>query len=133
MLNYKKSLIYQGFINSFFRGWGLSYLSYSNILPSDFDWQCIQYALNVFSMRFPLFCRLSQHMNDNHICVFWDPKLNGGAWSTHGCTKVNSDGFKTVCSCEHLSTFAVLMALYDIGVCVSNCSTTQLTAKKQGC
>lgn len=56
-----------------------------------------------------------KHMNENHICVFWNPELNGGAWSTHGCTKVNSNDVKTVCSCEHLSTFAVLMALYDIG------------------
>ncbi|XP_057202502.1 adhesion G protein-coupled receptor E2 isoform X2 [Triplophysa rosa] len=56
-----------------------------------------------------------KRLNESHICVFWDPELNGGAWSTLGCTKVNSNDVETVCSCEHLSTFAVLMALYDIG------------------
>ncbi|XP_073694059.1 adhesion G protein-coupled receptor E5 isoform X2 [Garra rufa] len=53
--------------------------------------------------------------NEEHICVFWDHNLEGGAWSTHGCTKVNSSADQTVCSCTHLSSFAVLLALYDIG------------------
>ncbi|XP_067238711.1 adhesion G protein-coupled receptor E5 [Chanodichthys erythropterus] len=48
-------------------------------------------------------------------CVFWDPKLEGGAWSKEGCTRVKSSDVQTVCSCTHLSSFAVLMALYDIG------------------
>uniref|UniRef100_A0A8C1RQR7 Si:ch211-241f5.3 n=1 Tax=Cyprinus carpio TaxID=7962 RepID=A0A8C1RQR7_CYPCA len=53
--------------------------------------------------------------NEKHICVFWDHKLEGGAWSTEGCTTVSSSAGQTVCSCSHLSSFAVLMALYDIG------------------
>ncbi|XP_050957679.1 adhesion G protein-coupled receptor E2 [Labeo rohita] len=53
--------------------------------------------------------------NEEHICVFWDHTLEGGAWSTNGCTTVNSSADQTVCSCSHLSSFAVLMALYDIG------------------
>ncbi|XP_051572569.1 adhesion G protein-coupled receptor E5-like isoform X2 [Myxocyprinus asiaticus] len=53
--------------------------------------------------------------NENHTCVFWDPSLQGGAWSTRGCTTMNSSDVQTVCSCNHLSSFAVLMALYDIG------------------
>uniref|UniRef100_A0A671T4M9 Si:ch211-241f5.3 n=1 Tax=Sinocyclocheilus anshuiensis TaxID=1608454 RepID=A0A671T4M9_9TELE len=54
--------------------------------------------------------------NEKHICVFWDHKLEGGAWSTRGCTTVSSSADQTVCSCSHLSSFAVLMALYDIGL-----------------
>ncbi|XP_051742067.1 adhesion G protein-coupled receptor E5 isoform X3 [Ctenopharyngodon idella] len=56
-----------------------------------------------------------ENTNETHICVFWDPKLKGGAWSKEGCTRVNSNDVQTVCSCTHLSSFAVLMALYDIG------------------
>ncbi|XP_051988527.1 adhesion G protein-coupled receptor E1-like [Xyrauchen texanus] len=52
---------------------------------------------------------------EDHICVFWDPLLKGGAWSTRGCTTMNISNVQTVCSCNHLSSFAVLMALYDIG------------------
>ncbi|KAL1278624.1 hypothetical protein QQF64_025297 [Cirrhinus molitorella] len=54
-------------------------------------------------------------MNEKHICVFWNHSLEGGAWSTTGCTTVSSSADQTVCSCFHLSSFAVLMALYDIG------------------
>ncbi|XP_017309583.1 adhesion G protein-coupled receptor E2 isoform X3 [Ictalurus punctatus] len=47
-------------------------------------------------------------------CVFWDSKLEGGAWSTQGCSVVQSSTYNTVCSCSHLSSFAVLMALYEM-------------------
>ncbi|XP_011476391.1 adhesion G protein-coupled receptor E1 [Oryzias latipes] len=48
-----------------------------------------------------------------HTCVFWDFSVEGGAWSTRGCKVVMSSPEYTVCSCQHLSSFAVLMALYD--------------------
>ncbi|RVE69626.1 hypothetical protein OJAV_G00079880 [Oryzias javanicus] len=48
-----------------------------------------------------------------HTCVFWDSSVEGGAWSTRGCRVVTSSPEYTVCSCQHLSSFAVLMALYD--------------------
>ncbi|XP_056310103.1 adhesion G protein-coupled receptor E5 isoform X2 [Danio aesculapii] len=53
--------------------------------------------------------------NMNHICVFWDHDLDGGTWSTRNCSTVRSTADETLCSCSHLSSFAVLMALYDIG------------------
>ncbi|XP_072531347.1 adhesion G protein-coupled receptor E5-like [Salminus brasiliensis] len=49
----------------------------------------------------------------NQTCVFWDSSLDGGAWSTRGCTVVMSNANQTVCSCTHLSSFAVLMSLYE--------------------
>ncbi|KAK1785560.1 hypothetical protein P4O66_018920, partial [Electrophorus voltai] len=49
----------------------------------------------------------------NQTCVFWDSNLDGGAWSSSGCTVVKSSNNHTVCSCTHLSSFAVLMALYE--------------------
>ncbi|XP_062395892.1 adhesion G protein-coupled receptor E5-like isoform X2 [Sardina pilchardus] len=44
-----------------------------------------------------------------YMCVFWDKD----AWSQRGCVS-SSNSTHTVCSCNHLSSFAVLMALYDI-------------------
>ncbi|XP_045546695.1 adhesion G protein-coupled receptor E5 isoform X3 [Salmo salar] len=53
----------------------------------------------------------------NYTCVFWSEGRvheEGGAWSRRGCTKVTSNATHTVCSCTHLSSFAVLMALYPV-------------------
>ncbi|NWW90502.1 AGRG2 protein, partial [Rhynochetos jubatus] len=47
-------------------------------------------------------------------CVFWDFSKNGGhgGWSHEGCTVKESRVNETVCSCNHLTSFAVLMNLY---------------------
>ncbi|XP_026181270.1 adhesion G protein-coupled receptor E2 [Mastacembelus armatus] len=50
----------------------------------------------------------------NHTCAFWDSSEEVGAWSVRGCSVVESTPKYTVCSCNHLSSFAVLMALYEI-------------------
>ncbi|XP_034566690.1 adhesion G protein-coupled receptor E1 [Notolabrus celidotus] len=50
----------------------------------------------------------------NHTCVFWNPSEKGGTWSAQGCSVVESNPEYTVCSCNHLSSFAVLMALHDM-------------------
>ncbi|XP_044046181.1 adhesion G protein-coupled receptor E2 [Siniperca chuatsi] len=47
----------------------------------------------------------------SYICAYWSEK---GAWSTDGCYQQHSNATHTVCTCEHLSSFAVLMALYPI-------------------
>ncbi|KAM9494358.1 adhesion G protein-coupled receptor E5 isoform 2-T2 [Clarias gariepinus] len=48
------------------------------------------------------------------VCVFWDSKLEGGAWSTEGCNVIQNTTNYSVCSCTHLSSFAVLMALHEL-------------------
>ncbi|XP_037546091.1 adhesion G protein-coupled receptor E5 [Nematolebias whitei] len=45
------------------------------------------------------------------ICVYWS---ESGAWSSDGCTQQQTNVTHTVCRCEHLSSFAVLMALYPM-------------------
>ncbi|KAK6468768.1 adhesion G protein-coupled receptor E3-like [Huso huso] len=45
------------------------------------------------------------------ICVYWKYEGKESSWSTEGCTKLHSNQTHTVCSCDHLSSFAVLMAL----------------------
>ncbi|XP_024919936.1 CD97 antigen isoform X2 [Cynoglossus semilaevis] len=56
---------------------------------------------------------LTQH-NGSSYCVYWDSSENGGAWSTHGCRAVTTFPESTVCSCNHMSSFAVLMALREV-------------------
>ncbi|XP_027706835.1 CD97 antigen [Vombatus ursinus] len=53
--------------------------------------------------------------NEEVICAFWQRNNNGsGHWATTGCTKVGSKGTSTTCNCTHLSSFAILMAQYDV-------------------
>ncbi|XP_047555818.1 adhesion G protein-coupled receptor E2-like [Lutra lutra] len=49
------------------------------------------------------------------FCVFWEHSLDGyGHWSTTGCRMVTTEDTSTTCQCTHLSSFAVLMAHYDV-------------------
>ncbi|XP_057187538.1 adhesion G protein-coupled receptor E5 isoform X2 [Triplophysa rosa] len=47
-----------------------------------------------------------------HTCVYWDE--TEVAWSGRGCKKAWTNSTHTACSCTHLSSFAVLMALYPV-------------------
>ncbi|XP_070839579.1 adhesion G-protein coupled receptor G2-like [Chaetodon trifascialis] len=46
-------------------------------------------------------------------CVFWDFQLNNGSggWSSSGCFVQNSTDTETVCGCNHLTSFAILLDL----------------------
>ncbi|CAK6445403.1 unnamed protein product [Pipistrellus nathusii] len=48
------------------------------------------------------------------FCVFWESGQNGSHWSTKGCWRVGTRDASTTCQCSHLSSFAVLMAHYDV-------------------
>ncbi|KAM5189910.1 adhesion G protein-coupled receptor E5 isoform 4-T4 [Callospermophilus lateralis] len=49
------------------------------------------------------------------ICAFWKIDSNkSGHWDTTGCWKLGSGDNSTTCRCNHLSSFAILMAHYDI-------------------
>ncbi|KAI5623644.1 adhesion G protein-coupled receptor E1-like, partial [Silurus asotus] len=50
----------------------------------------------------------------NYSCVYWDDAQAGGAWSGQGCVKATFNSTHGVCTWNHLSSFAVLMALYPI-------------------
>lgn len=51
------------------------------------------------------------------ICAFWKgDNDSGGYWATTGCWKLGSQNGSTTCQCSHLSSFAILMAHYDIEV-----------------
>ncbi|XP_037543564.1 adhesion G-protein coupled receptor G2-like [Nematolebias whitei] len=46
-------------------------------------------------------------------CVFWDFTMNNnsGGWSPDGCFVQNSTDNETICSCSHLTSFAILLDL----------------------
>ncbi|XP_014596946.2 adhesion G protein-coupled receptor E2 isoform X2 [Equus caballus] len=49
------------------------------------------------------------------ICAFWKGADDGGGhWATSGCWTLGSWNNSTTCQCSHLSSFAVLMAHYDV-------------------
>ncbi|KFO97687.1 G-protein coupled receptor 64, partial [Calypte anna] len=54
--------------------------------------------------------------NSTVRCVFWDFKKNGGhgGWSHEGCIVKESRVNETVCSCNHLTSFAVLTNFYGV-------------------
>ncbi|XP_035659305.1 adhesion G-protein coupled receptor G2-like [Branchiostoma floridae] len=58
------------------------------------------------------------HEEDNLIgdreCVYWDFKLNDdkGGWSSEGCNVYYAADTHTVCHCNHLTNFALLMDVY---------------------
>ncbi|XP_059847801.1 adhesion G protein-coupled receptor E1-like isoform X3 [Hypanus sabinus] len=54
----------------------------------------------------------SKFTNGIPKCVFWDGSAS--AWSEDGCEVLMSTRTHTVCSCKHLTSFAVLMALCEI-------------------
>ncbi|XP_028842249.1 CD97 antigen [Denticeps clupeoides] len=59
------------------------------------------------------FSHLEKASATKPTCVYWDPDLKSGGWSDAGCHVKAFNASYTVCSCSHLSSFAVLMALYD--------------------
>ncbi|XP_033111626.1 adhesion G-protein coupled receptor G6-like isoform X2 [Anneissia japonica] len=50
----------------------------------------------------------------NPRCVFWNFTANGGmgGWSSEGCSVDSSNDTSTVCVCNHLTNFALLMDIY---------------------
>nr|XP_040016012.1 LOW QUALITY PROTEIN: adhesion G-protein coupled receptor G6 [Gasterosteus aculeatus aculeatus] len=57
---------------------------------------------------------LSEHLQThlNPVCMFWDFSMSGGAggWNADGCrTSTESSSNRTVCLCDHLTHFGILM------------------------
>ncbi|XP_058268116.1 adhesion G-protein coupled receptor G2 isoform X1 [Hemibagrus wyckioides] len=56
--------------------------------------------------------------NCSRACVFWKFDLNGGSggWSTEGCNLLNHSEAETICGCNHLTSFGVLLDLSGQGI-----------------
>nr|XP_042703530.1 adhesion G protein-coupled receptor E5-like isoform X1 [Chrysemys picta bellii] len=46
------------------------------------------------------------------LCAYWEP--DSRHWATHGCTLQKLTTNSTRCQCDHLTSFAVLMAFYEL-------------------
>ncbi|KAK1171509.1 adhesion G-protein coupled receptor G6-like isoform X6 [Acipenser oxyrinchus oxyrinchus] len=66
----------------------------------------------------------------NPVCVFWDFTLqnDSGGWNADGCTvSPESNGNKTVCLCNHLTHFGVLMDISGAAAKIDAKNTKILT------
>lgn len=66
-------------------------------------------------LRQPVFVALKHIQEDNvtnPTCVYWD--YTRSAWSHSGCEVVTTNRSHTVCACNHLTNFAVLMDVQGI-------------------
>nr|XP_015803392.2 adhesion G-protein coupled receptor G6 isoform X11 [Nothobranchius furzeri] len=54
---------------------------------------------------------LTKQVSSGRKCVFWDFSLNGGngSWNERGCRVAEGTSSKTVCLCDHLTHFGILM------------------------
>uniref|UniRef100_A0A4W5JDH7 Si:dkey-259j3.5 n=1 Tax=Hucho hucho TaxID=62062 RepID=A0A4W5JDH7_9TELE len=61
---------------------------------------------------------LSTQANVVVSCVFWDFGLNDGSggWNRKGCSVRNSTDNETVCACNHLTSFGVLLDISRTGI-----------------
>ncbi|KAL6473302.1 hypothetical protein MHYP_G00194900 [Metynnis hypsauchen] len=72
-------------------------------------------ALNISGLRENVMITLrnteSVSSDKNVLCTFWKSDLNNGSggWSSDGCTVLSSTANETVCSCNHLTSFALLL------------------------
>ncbi|CAM4678543.1 unnamed protein product, partial [Lepidochelys olivacea] len=53
---------------------------------------------------------LNSRVEEEALCVYWKVVAESGSWSPDGCTVVHTNSTHTTCRCDHLSSFAVLMA-----------------------
>ncbi|XP_034647847.1 adhesion G protein-coupled receptor E3-like isoform X2 [Trachemys scripta elegans] len=61
-------------------------------------------------MRMILLYFQTKKEEEEALCVYWKVEAESGSWSPDGCTTVHTNSTHTNCSCDHLSSFAVLMA-----------------------
>ncbi|XP_018120663.1 adhesion G-protein coupled receptor G6 isoform X4 [Xenopus laevis] len=73
----------------------------------------------------------AQGTNREKTCVFWDTERNNGkgGWNTYGCTvlKKESSVHETVCLCNHLTHFGILMDLQRTSPIIDQQNTRILT------
>ncbi|XP_024912482.1 adhesion G-protein coupled receptor G6 isoform X3 [Cynoglossus semilaevis] len=59
---------------------------------------------------------LSEQIPFNPVCTFWDFGLNHGAggWNADGCRVSESNSNRTLCLCDHMTHFGVLMDISGV-------------------
>ncbi|KAF5892638.1 adhesion G-protein coupled receptor G6 isoform X14, partial [Clarias magur] len=73
---------------------------------------------------------LEDQWHQNRLCVFWDFSIDNGTggWNSEGCqVSPKSNSNKTVCLCDHLTHFGVLMDLSGAAAHINARNTKILT------
>ncbi|CAM5117760.1 unnamed protein product [Natator depressus] len=60
--------------------------------------------------NFTLRHRQAIKQEEEALCVYWKVVAESGSWSPDGCTAVHTNSTHTTCRCDHLSSFAILIA-----------------------
>ncbi|KAM9115129.1 adhesion G protein-coupled receptor E3-like isoform 2-T2 [Pangshura tecta] len=60
--------------------------------------------------NFTLRHRQAKKEEEEALCISWKVVAESSSWSPDGCTAVHTNSTHTTCSCDHLSSVAVLMA-----------------------
>nr|KAG5700101.1 hypothetical protein BaRGS_029851 [Batillaria attramentaria] len=62
------------------------------------------------------------------LCSFWSISESGlGEWSQEGCWVVSSNANQTTCECDHMTNFAILMAVQEVKISDTHMSLLRLT------
>ncbi|XP_066468999.1 adhesion G protein-coupled receptor E5 [Tiliqua scincoides] len=65
------------------------------------------------SLVFSIMEKKDKH-DQKFLCAFWKPNDGSGNWSTEGCSLEEKNATHAHCQCNHLTSFAVLMAFYEL-------------------
>jgi hypothetical protein len=76
----------------------------------------VDQKMNITKLVDPVIMQFPQFLwNDSYFpqCVYWEHSLNGGygGWSGSGCQLIETTDDFIACSCNHLTSFSVLMTL----------------------
>lgn len=64
--------------------------------------------MNHFLMNCHLY--IFQLTDAEHRCVYWNRNLNSSErWLSDGCSVLSNNATHTICSCNHLTSFAILV------------------------
>ncbi|XP_052240341.1 adhesion G-protein coupled receptor G6-like isoform X2 [Dreissena polymorpha] len=68
----------------------------------------------ITNLREPVKIRLNHEKKGKNVsCVFWS--LTTSEWRSDGCSVYTTNEVYTECHCDHLTNFALLMDVYDVG------------------
>uniref|UniRef100_A0A8D0L5H7 Uncharacterized protein n=1 Tax=Sphenodon punctatus TaxID=8508 RepID=A0A8D0L5H7_SPHPU len=62
------------------------------------------------AVNFTLRHRQKKKSKEEAFCVHWKYESGKGTWTQKGCKVLRTDGTQTTCSCNQMSSFAILMA-----------------------
>ena len=68
------------------------------------------HTFHLYSL-FPPSTPKAQENGSASFCVFWDQSIDEeyGGWSTEGCKLLQEEEQMAVCTCNHLTSFALLV------------------------